>query len=1145
MSREILQDIIGNFSPEKFTRFFREKNRSFAPRREELNQYNDDDFKTGLKLGEISLSANEKLFAGVFQANQPLSERSGKKAQYEKGKKILKELQCDAGIFIFYDKQGNFRFSLIYANYLGRKRDWSVFRRFTYFVSKDFTNKTFLQRIGDGDFSSLENIKEAFSVEKVTNKFFEEFREIFEKTKKEFENRNKNSICLKLKDKLTEKEYQEELNKFVFTFLGRIIFVYFLQRKGWIEGRNNFVGEFVRNENNNDIYNSFLQTLFFDVFAKKEKERKAKICELYKSTPYLNGGLFERSPLETEFSVILMSDTFLRNVVFDFFERYNFTIDENTPFDQEVSIDPEMLGKVFENTLAEEERGKKGTFYTPREIVHFMVKESIWTYLRNETKIHPEKLRYFVFAEDDSNVKNLAKDEMREIDHLLEGLKVLDPAVGSAAFPVEMMQVLVRLRKLLDVQVGRNISEVELKKRFIKSNLYGVDIDSGAIEIAKLRLWLALVVDYDKKEAEPLPNLDFQFRLGDSLQEKIGGIDIFNTSLDDELDLGWGSGIEKIKRDMIRIKDEFYGCENEEDKKLLKKEFDKKEHDLIFARIDDLNKRYREKARKGQIVDKESKQIVEELDRLKRKVKDESYKLFKPDFHFSEVFDRKDKKGERIGGFDIVIGNPPYGVKVDDDIKEAHLLGSKDSYGVFISTALRRFLKTGGILTYIVSDTWLTIKTHFELRSQVLKNTLHEVIRLHKDCFDATVNACVFSVTNKKMEENVLLAADLTNISTRENITELREKLYSLDKFVGQSTPDFAVYKYKQNLIKTNSNLPIFVGSPKLFALMNDTACKTVEKEIGENGNKKIKVRQIFINDKVVELVRFGDVADIKVGLQTGDNDYYLFQNPEVRGNYKNINDYKKYLLTDNDFKNITSNTVLRLKVVENGFHKSKSEKNFDEDLWFGGRYIVPYDKGGESDTESGWLPNYYVPTNYYIDWSFDAVKKIKTAKSEKQGGKIGSRFQNKEFYFVSGLTWSDAGFYSPTIRLSGRGVFDVKGSRMLTVYHSPEFISALLVSKLLKMWIKNINNHTVSTQVDDFRELGIVFESKKAIDILVERIIEKQRHDPRYDYMSNEQKIIDKMVYEMYGLNEDDIREVETWYARRYPKLAKFCDVS
>jgi len=175
-TREILQDIIDNFSPDKFTRFFREKNRSFAPQNEELRQYDDGDFQNGLKLGEISFSASEKLIVCAFQANQPLTERSGKKAQYEKSKKILKDRQYDAGIFIFYDQNGNFRFSLIYAEYLGVKRRFSYFKRLTFFVNIGFTNKTFFQQIGEGDFSSLQKIKEAFSVEPVTKQFYGELQ---------------------------------------------------------------------------------------------------------------------------------------------------------------------------------------------------------------------------------------------------------------------------------------------------------------------------------------------------------------------------------------------------------------------------------------------------------------------------------------------------------------------------------------------------------------------------------------------------------------------------------------------------------------------------------------------------------------------------------------------------------------------------------------------------------------------------------------------------------------------------------------------------------------------------------------------------------------------------------------------------------
>jgi len=175
MSRNILKSIIDNFEVNKFINFFREKNNSFVPRKEDLSYYNDDDFKKGAKIGEIDFKKEgQNLIVCSFFVKKELSEKSGKKAQYEKGKKLLRELSFDSGIFIFYDKNGNFRFSLIYANYLGRHRNWSAFRRFTYFVSPDLINKTFLQRIDDGDFSSLAKIKEAFSVEKVTKEFYED-----------------------------------------------------------------------------------------------------------------------------------------------------------------------------------------------------------------------------------------------------------------------------------------------------------------------------------------------------------------------------------------------------------------------------------------------------------------------------------------------------------------------------------------------------------------------------------------------------------------------------------------------------------------------------------------------------------------------------------------------------------------------------------------------------------------------------------------------------------------------------------------------------------------------------------------------------------------------------------------------------------
>ena len=1150
MNNQKLISLIEDFTPEKVIPFINEKNNTVSRTNESLSHLNDDDFINGQKLGEIPFTSVEKLLICSFQVCKPLSERSGKKAQYEKAKRILKEAQEDAGIFVFYDTQGNFRFSLIFANFLGKKRDWSTFRRFTYFVSPQLTNKTFIQRIGDGEFSTLEKIKEAFSVEVVTIKFFSEFRQYFDLAKQEFEKSNKNTVCLWLKSKYEEEEYKEQVNKFIFTFLGRLIFLYFLLRKGWIEDKTDFIRRKVEDESQLNLYQNVFEPLFFEVFAKKESERSELVKQQFKNTPYLNGGLFEHSDLEAELiregKFLLFQDKFIRNIILNFFEAYNFTVDENSPNDQEVSIDPEMLGKVFENTLAEEERNQRGTFYTPREVVHYMVKDSLHQFLINETSLESNVLQKFIYGED-VELTYFSASQIRLIDSKLEGIKVLDPAVGSAAFPVEMMQILIGLRKRLNVRVGRNINEVTLKKQFIKNNLYGVDIDPGAIEIAKLRLWLALIVDYDKALAEPLPNLDFQFRVGNSLQEKIDDIDIFNESTLGQMDWVNGNSVfETMKTQMITIKDLFYLTSDESQRHALKNQFDDLEHQLIQAVVTKYRSQLKEQTR-NQNIGNSGNQIlttVKRIEGLEQKIKDGTYKLFKPDFHFSEVFDRKDEQGKRVGGFDIVIGNPPYGVRVDNDIKNWHGLGSKDSYGVFISTALKRFLKKGGVLTFIVSDTWLTIKTHKLLRDQVLEKKLHKVIRVHQDCFQATVNACIISITNSKAEDNKLIVADLTNISTRDEIETLRPILYQLENHIGQSTPVYAVYNYEQRLININSNNPIFVGSPKLFALMQDVNVKTIEKEIG---GKIIKVRQINLNGKEAELIRFGDIADVKQGLATGDNWAYLYQNPEARGSYRNINEFMDFLLTEEDLLEIATDETRRMKVIELGIHKSESEKKFDKDRWFDGRYIVPYDKGGESDTETGWLPNYYVPTNYFIDWSTWAINRMRTLTIGKRDGtsrhEIAAVFRNVGYYFTEGLTLSYTGQYAPNLRFNSIGVFDVGGSSIFSNSNNYQILGNF-ACKITKFLGKNYIDHTVNFQVDENKELPLLCIESNKIVILVKQIVEKQRKEPRYDYLSNEQKEINKLVYEMYGLNQEDIKEVETWYARRYPRLAHLCDI-
>ncbi|MCD6402421.1 class I SAM-dependent DNA methyltransferase, partial [bacterium] len=255
MSKEVLQNIIDDFSVDKFQLFFRRKSNKFRFPNEPIYEESEN-FTDGLKIAEAKFE-DGKLIVCAFLSKQDLSERSGKKAQYEIGKKILRHTETDAGIFIFYDTQGSFRFSLIYANYLGRRRDFSNFRRFTYFVSEELTNKTFLQRIGEGDFSTLEKIKDAFSVEPVTKQFYNELQnwyfwamdevEFPDDEDKDRENRNAKSLI---------------------RLITRIIFVWFMKEKKLVP-ETLFDKKFLDNildykdKTGSTYYKAILQNLFF------------------------------------------------------------------------------------------------------------------------------------------------------------------------------------------------------------------------------------------------------------------------------------------------------------------------------------------------------------------------------------------------------------------------------------------------------------------------------------------------------------------------------------------------------------------------------------------------------------------------------------------------------------------------------------------------------------------------------------------------------------------------------------------------------------------------------------------------------------------------------------------------------------------
>jgi adenine-specific DNA-methyltransferase len=316
MTSKIVDNLINNINHENIKRFFQDRNSLFRYDKDRLPEYEDDMFEEAYILGEIPLDLIERIIVGVFHVTRELSERSGKKAQYDKAKQIIRDKAADAGIFVFIGEKGNFRFSLVYAEYKGTKVDYSNFRRFTYFVSPELTNKTFKQRIGEGNFSSLESIKEAFSVEKVTKEFYQQISYWYFWACKE---------CKFPKDAESQENGREIA---VIRLITRMIFIWFMREMKLVPDYlfdKEFIKKTIKNFDGkgSSYYLAILQNLFFATLNTEPADRKFRssirgfkgynpdfgnqykfryqelfnepdnLQNYFGDIPFLNGGLFD------------------------------------------------------------------------------------------------------------------------------------------------------------------------------------------------------------------------------------------------------------------------------------------------------------------------------------------------------------------------------------------------------------------------------------------------------------------------------------------------------------------------------------------------------------------------------------------------------------------------------------------------------------------------------------------------------------------------------------------------------------------------------------------------------------------------------------------------------------------------------------
>jgi len=1016
----------------------------------------------------------------------------------------------------------------------------------------------------------------AFDLEEVTVKFFNIFSGKFVELM---------DIISNIKKGVDKKQIADNTQ----IILNRILFLKFIEKKGWLDGDKDYLyNKFQNYYKEGHLYWNEILVPLFDLLSNKHTNPDPILGGI----PFLNGGLFGNKP--SDLTTLAVPNDYFKLLFEELLNHFNFTIEESSPSSVEVAVDPEMLGRIFEaliltieksDNLEQDLRRATGAYYTPRTVVFYMSRIAIAKSLSHKTAIDEIKIRKLIDLSvdeipDENQLKEcpLDKQEAGNILGRVENITICDPAVGSGAFLLSNLQILSGLRRFLSVYLGENqYEDYNLKENIIRDNLIGIDILKQAVHICELRLWLSLAVDHKAQtptDVPTLPNLSYKVFQGDSIVDHIYGQtsnELERLRKDKNL-----STNATINQDLIRLisaKKDFFHLTDDIIKERKIGEIDKLKNKIM---LEILEMEHTQDTQEQSVLFrdiKSEKKIAEDLETYARKKAREEIinylkKAYTSGLKSSNGIDRLNfvwlidlveffvDHGK--SGFDIVIGNPPYGLKNDSMVKgkERYNLGSKDSFGVFMAMAINELLKDNGILSFITSDTWQTIKSHRDLRKLVLENIkVHEILMMPSWIFGATVNTSIFIATKinkgkflrkendwlifkntEEIRENELIACDFTRADKKKS--ELEEYIYSLDNPKFYSAKDVAFYKYSQGLVTMNSTMPLFIASPKLFHLVNDTSCNVVYKEVRKK--ERAKIRQIRFNNKDLEIVRFGDIAKVKKGIDTGDNHHFLYQDSSARGTYRDINSVKEFMLTDKMLREISINNVLKKKVTLYGFHKTKNEKGFDGDLWFAGKYIVPYDKGGGGNVDQGFLPNYHINTSYFIDWSQGSVKELylRTSNNVHQ-----STLRNRAYWFKSGITFSLTGVYAPTFRIKPVGMYDNKSSGIFSDINT-NYLLGILTSKLAKFIMKNYFMHTVDTQVGVVDDFTLCIQENTQINNFVTEIVKKQKDFQNYNYFENEQKKIDKLVYKMYGLNDEDIQEVERWYARRYPKLEKYCDI-
>lgn len=840
---EIFENVLTNsFSNDLFTNFVREFLNNLemvAPTRYNKEYSNFSFYVDGYyHIGNYVSDEGDKIAVFSVCLNKGDTVERARGIQRNFVKPLIERGNCAGALVAFYtkDEPDKWRLSFIRMDYEFSKgkvtEKLTPAKRYSYLVGKGEPCHTAKQRlypifVNDDRNPGIDELEEAFSVEKVTKEFFDLYCEKYHQLREYLESNEDFMIEAQIRS-FTSEQFAKKL-------LGQIVFLYFIQKKGWLgvdaipviltdkayknaffsrgtksremmgmiyaqqsDGSYRIILEklqklsdedeeflagivkgkpwgsgpkdFMRKIYNGCIttgknyFNDYLEPLFYTGLNKNRGEN-GFYAPLHRRVPFLNGGLFEQlDNYEWENNNFNIPNNLFSNIdvkgirdadgILDIFDRYNFTMNEDEPMEREVAIDPEMLGKVFENLLDVKDRKSKGAFYTPREIVHYMCQESLINHLKNKTNLIESDIRDFILYGDlmkdedttidaregnkdmliSANILSLKTgvNRLKELDNILANVKVADLAVGSGAFPLGMLNEIVKARETLSayMSIGMNAFQkksfyaydrkpYDLKVNTIKNCIFACDIEPSAIDIAKLRLWLSIVIDDEivddagngefdaHSKPRQLPNLDCNIICGNSLINEFKGIKLINESdllhnisNNSQISMYQG-GVDSLLAEIIRLQDKLFFTKEHEEKEEIKQNI----HNIYNL-----------------IIQEQLHGDQNLLDGYYETLNESSKPFILWQLYFPGVF--RDN-----GGFDIVIGNPPY-IKIQNiDTEQSEILkknyrtatGKFDIYVLFVEKAFE-LLASNGICGYIHPHRFLNVGYGSGIREYLLEH---------------------------------------------------------------------------------------------------------------------------------------------------------------------------------------------------------------------------------------------------------------------------------------------------------------------------------------------------------------------------------------------------------------------------------------